>query len=197
MAVTKTQLRRIVKSSNRGSLNQIKAAIRALAFSEVLVGFPEDTTAREDLGVQGITNAALGYIHDNGAPEQNIPARPFMVPAMADAQEPVSEMLGQLAEKVVRTNNPLLIERGLHIVGMRAELAIKNKINEGIPPPLADRTLRERNRRTKKGSKSAQKEMARRAQGLAPSTEFAKPLIDTGAMRNAVKYVIRARKERK
>jgi hypothetical protein len=59
---------------------------------------------------------------------------------------------------------------------------------------LSEVTLR---RRAAKGRKGAKKELMRRAQGLAPSTAFAKPLIDSAQMRNALNYVIRAKQDRK
>lgn len=178
-------------------LREIRKGMAALAASEILVGFPEDTTVREDMGIDGITNAALGYIHDNGQPERNIPARPFMVPGITEAQDKIADQLGALAKRIVRTKQSLIVEPGMHRVGITAMVALKKKINEGIPPPLAEATLRNRMRRGKNVGKSAKFELERRAQGEAPSTEFAKPLIDTGALRNSINYVIRKRKDRK
>ena len=179
------------------TIEQLLKSLRLLVDVEVLVGFPADTTQREsDVGEPvGITNAALAYIHDNGAPEQNIPARPFMMPAMDESKVKAADKLGQvLAAVITKDASPALIEMGMHQVGLIVKLAIQNKINEGIPPPLADSTLQARARRGRKGAIT---EMANRKQGLPPSTLLAKPLIDTGQMRNAANYVIRSRKQRK
>jgi phosphatidylserine/phosphatidylglycerophosphate/cardiolipin synthase-like enzyme len=173
-------------------VRQIKAAFMELASQEILVGFPEDGEPREDMSEP--TNAMLAYIHDNGAPEQNIPARPFMIPAIEGAQERIAAAMVATAKMVVNDKSPLSAERALHRVGTVAELAVKRMINSGIPPPLADATLRNRVARGRKGAKI---ELKNRAEGIAPSTAFAKPLVDTGQMRNAVKYVIRERKRRK
>lgn len=180
------------------SLAEIRDGMRKLAGSEVLVGFPEETSKREELEVEGISNAALGYIHDNGQPERNIPARPFMLPGITSVEKRVARILGNGAKAVLRDKSAVAADQHLHQAGLVAATAIKRKLNEGIPPPLSEYTLRQRARRGgKKGGKSAKHELERRAQGLAPSTEFAKPLIDTGAMRNSVTYVIRPRKARK
>lgn len=180
------------------NVDQLKDLLHLLAAREVLVGFPEDTTGREPSPdePQGLTNAALGYIHDTGAPEQNIPARPFMLPGMAEAEEPVTKALAATARQLlnVKGAGPAAIDQGLHRAGLKAQFALRRKINEGIPPPLSEMTLRNRAR---KGRKGAKKELELRAQGEAPSTEFAKPLIDTGQLRNAINYVIRDRKKRK
>ena len=177
-----------------GNLDKLVADVLLLADVEVLVGFPEETTERDpDAESKGITNAALGYIHDNGMPEQNIPARPFMEPGIKDAQDAITDKLSQVLRAASQGRGAGVVETGMHQVGLIAKLAIQNKINEGIPPPLADSTLRQRAR---KGSKGAKAELARRAEGNAPSMAAAKPLIDTAQMRNAVNYVIRSRKKR-
>jgi hypothetical protein len=175
---------------------QIKADIMSLVSVEVLVGFPEDTTERKD--DREMTNAELAYIHDKGAPEANIPKREFMRPGIESVKGPLADELERLA-KAVHTGRrgpagKSIVEIGYQRVGLIAQKAIRAKINEGIPPPLAERTLQERAARGRKGAKQ---ELANRALGLAPSTQLAKPLIDTAQMRNAVTYVIRSRKKRK
>lgn len=177
--------------------DELFAAISMLSELDVLAGFPEESSERsgtEDTLPQSITNAALGYIHDNGAPEQNIPQRPFMLPAMQEVRGKVADKLSQIARRVVVGHNPRtakqVVKQGLEQVGSAVEVAIKMKINEGVPPPLAESTLK---KRAAKGRKGAQKELDARAEGEAPSTANAKPLIDTAQMRNAVKYVIRPR----
>jgi hypothetical protein len=181
----------------RDQTDELFAAISMLAELDVLAGFPEESSERngtEDTLPQSITNAALGYIHDNGAPEQNIPQRPFMLPAMQEVRGKVTDKLTQIARRVVVGHNPRtakqVVKQGLEQVGSAVEIAIKMKINEGVPPPLAESTLK---KRAAKGRKGAQKELDARAKGEAPSTANAKPLIDTAQMRNAVKYVIRPR----
>lgn len=181
--------------TDQTDVKQVHAALTALAKREVLVGFPEDTTERDDDGDKDLTNAELAYIHDNGAPEANIPARPFMIPGIAAAEGRLAETMLAGGRRVLQSKHPHLeVEPALHTVGLVAQAAIRSKINEGVPPPLAEATLHDRARRGRKGAKM---ELERRSRGEAPSTEFAKPLIDTGQMRNAVNYAIRDRKRRR
>ncbi len=185
-------------SKPRGSdMDKMLTALSTLADVEVLVGFPEDTSGRsgEEGASVGITNAALGYIHDNGAPEQNIPPRPFMGPGIDEAKDAIETKLEQVLKAVVQKGaDASTVEAGMHQVGLIAKLAIQNKINEGIGPPLSDATLQ---RRAAKGRKGAALELSLRRKKLAaPSTVLAKPLVDTGQMRNAVNYAIRSRKKR-
>ena len=189
-----------VRISGRG-LTDIQKDLELLTKLEVLVGFPEETTDRdpaEDGKKEDLTNAALGYIHDNGAPEANIPQREFMVPGIQAAREKITDKLGQTMKAVLRGGGEAKIEQGFTQVGLIAANSIKRTINEGIPPPLSDRTLRARMKAGRKNGggarKGAAQELDRRWDGQAPSLEYAKPLVDTAQMRNAVTFVIRKKK---
>jgi len=181
-----------------GGPKALMQAINQMASNEVLVGFPEASTDRKpedpEDGPKDLTNAALGYIHDNGAPEANIPARPFMVPGIENAKTKIVKIAKHMGQAVLTAKDPQgAIEQGLHMMGLTAQASIRNVINDGIDPPLADRTVRAR---AAKGRKGAQQELDNRAKGLPPGKELAKPLVDTGQLRNAVNYVIRNRKRR-
>lgn len=180
----------------------LRDALTALVKQEVLIGFPEDTTDRDrDPEAKGAepTNAALAYIHDNGAPEANIPQREFMIPAVTEARERLTNQLGATARKALRGGGAPAVAEGLHRVGLTGQAAIRRKINEGIPPPLSERTLRERANRggKSKGRQGANWELAWRAAGAPAGVELAKPLVDTAQLRNAANYVIRNRRDRK
>lgn len=176
--------------------DELLKTLDALASMEVLVGFPQETTDRkDDDGPEALTNAALGYIHDNGAPEANIPARPFMIPGIKNAGPRLAAIAKSMGKQALlsSTSSRVAIEQGYHAMGLVAQASIRAVINSGIDPPLADSTLRARAARGRKGAK---KELENRDKGLPASTALAKPLIDTAQMRNAVNYVIRNRKRR-
>lgn len=157
--------------------------VKVLTTTRVLVGVPADKAGRSE----AIDNASLAYIHDRGAPEANIPARPFMKPGIASVQDKIEAGLKKAGELAL-SNGGAAVARQYERVGTLARDAIKRKINEGIPPPLAESTLKARARRGRKG---AVKELARRAKGLPADIVYAKPLIDTGQLRNAISYVVR------
>lgn len=175
------------------NLQDVIASVRALAASEVLVGVPEEKTERDD-GVP-LTNAALAYIHDNGAPEAHIPARPFMVPGIKRAEAEIEKRLS-MALKAAMRGNMVAAEGQMMAAGLAAQLGIQKTINDGIPPPLAIATLK---KRAAKGRKGAQYELKRRAKGLDPiaGMQLAKPLVDTGELRKSITFVIRSRKARR
>jgi len=170
---------------------KVAEGIRTLATQRVMVGIPGENADRQGDG--DITNAALGYIHENGAPEVGIPARPFLVPGVKRAQEGIVAGL-RAAGQAALDGNPSGVERQLHIVGLKASGSVKNVLNEGVPPPLADSTIRSRH--TSRGTKSMRAgekaELANRAAGGSPGIGLVKPLVNTGQLRNAVTYVIRS-----
>ena len=178
-------------------LDALSATLKILANVEVLVGVPEETTdVRNEDGVEYITNAALAYIHDNGAPEANVPARPFMKPGIEAVQAKLTRQLRRAAGVAFNTRDASMVERELHMVGLTAQSSIQRTIQEGIPPPLADATLRARARK-RKGRVGPGLELLSRKMGEAPSMDFVTPLIDTGDLLKSITYAIRQRKRRK
>ena len=154
--------------------------------SDVLVGVPAEKAQRKEEN-QPMNNATLAYIHDNGSPAANIPARPFMRPGIYAAQDKITGALRAGAVQAL-DGKTAAVERSLNIAGLTAQSSIRGVINEGIAPPLADSTLEARARR---GSKSAKHELNARSQGMTLGNAGAKPLIDTGQLRNSINYVVR------
>jgi hypothetical protein len=151
----------------------------------VLVGIPSDAEQPHlGAGVTGtearsgvpIGNAALGYIHENGSPINNIPARPWLAPGVRGSQTqwmPYFEQAGKFAFE----GNLTAMDKALNAVGLTAQSAVKVRITEGIPPPLAERTVKARQR--KRPSRKAQ------------SAEDMTPLIDTAQFLGSISYVVR------
>lgn len=169
-------------------LAEVVRSINNLVKKDVLVGIPDTTAERnqdEDSGP--INNATLGYIHENGSPARNIPARPFLVPGVADAQERIEQRLNKAA-KAALGNQRRKSDDELEAAGMIARDSVKRKINSGEFEPLSEATLRAR---AAKGRKGAKAELESRAQGNAPNNDNARPLIDTGQLRNSINYVVR------
>lgn len=154
------------------SANVLKS-VNGLLKNDVLVGIAGGTTARtpEDGEPAGITNAALGYIHDNGSPARNIPARPFMRPGIENAKDGIAAALKAGALAAMDGKSPLSSQTK---AGLLAENGIKAKITDGPFEPLGARTLAARRRRGRTGDK---------------------PLIDTGQLRRSITHVIRPKGE--
>lgn len=188
---------------NRQNFDAIIDATRVILDVEILVGVPMDTTDRPpDLAPQnakGITNAALAYIHDQGVPEVGIPQREFMRPGIARARAEIERRLA-MAMRAALQGNALVAEQVMLQAGTIAQSSIRNFIDAGVPPALSEYTLRKRAARGKgrgQGREGAKIELARRAQGLPRSLQYAKPLVDFGEMRKSIMFVLRRRSARR
>jgi len=147
-------------------LPAMKTTLEKMVKQAVYAGVPSDHSQRKEAGKN---NAALAYIHDNGAPEANIPARRFMRPGMNSIKGKVAKVLGGAAKAAMDSNTDA-IDQGLNKAGLLAQNSIRKVINDGVDPPLAESTLAARRRRGRTGTK---------------------PLIDTAQLRNSISYVIR------
>lgn len=151
-------------------------AVRALTQSEVLVGIPADTPARasEAGDATPIANAALGYLMERGSPANNLPPRPFLVPGVEAIREPALARLKKAGQQAL-AGDVAQVDKALHAVGLMGQNAVRKKITDGPFTPLAPRTLQQRRARGRSGEK---------------------PLIDTGALRASLTYVVRKRNGR-
>ena len=174
----------IVKTADKTS--KIFQALDFLTKKDVLIGVPQEKSSREG---QKITNAELAYIHSNGSPIRNIPARPFLEPSIQqpDTKEKIQKEFKQAINEVLQGNKDN-IEKHLQRAGIIASGAAKNWFTnpENNWSPLAQSTLKAKIRKFKKNHKTKYKKLI--SEGLEP--EFT-PLIDTGELRKSITYVIR------
>ena len=149
-----------------GGIARLDAAMKALKKTTVLVGIPAETADRS--GPQPINNATLGYIHEHGAPAAGIPARPFLIPGVRAVQERVGAELAKAGRAALSGDGKAAIAR-LHAAGLVAQSSVRATINAGVEPALTESTVQARSRRGRTGTV---------------------PLIDTGALRNSITYVV-------
>lgn len=148
-------------------LREISKAVAQAPGTQVLVGVPSNTSRRDDDGP--ITSADLGYIHEFGAPEANIPARPFLYPGIREAKSKVTRYLKQGALAAMDRDFEKM-GRALGAAGQVAASSVQRHITEGPFVPLAAGTLAARRRRGRTGTR---------------------PLIDTGQLRRSITWVVR------
>lgn len=178
---------------------EVLAALRDLTASDVLVGIPEATTDRDHNDGSDITNAALGYIHEFGAPAANIPARPFLIPGVENSLDRSTRQL-ELAAKAALTGDQAATMMRLEVAGQIAAAGAKREISYGDFVPLKPSTIRNRRRSRQTASiREAEKEYLRLVAGglddaSAQSAAGIRPLINTGALRNSITSVVRKRK---
>lgn len=165
----------------------VLSSIRDLTTQDVMIGIPDSTPGRKS---GPISNAAIGYIQETGDPAHNLPARPFLVPGVNAIADKAATMLGNGAKKAL-DGDRAAGANALVKAGLLASSSVKATITAGDGfAPLALSTLEARARHGRKG---AAKEIASRAAGNAPDASNARPLIDSGQLRNAVTYILRKR----
>jgi len=144
---------------------EIKDHIQTLANSDVLVGIPQKESSRKG---EKINNAELLFIHTNGSPLRNIPARPVLQPAIENkaTNSAIVVQLDNAIRSLLNGDDSQYIN-SLNSAGMIAQNASRrwfvNPENGWAPNAMS--TIKA------KGSN--------------------KPLIDTGEMRKAIVYVVR------
>ena len=161
-------------------LAEVARNIRTLAEQQVLVGVPQTKTERN--GEERLTNAEIAYIQSKGAPEINLPARPFIQPGIEKKKTEIADELRSTADAAL-DGRPGSTEIGLKRAGQIGATAAQTEIREGLQPPLKPSTIANRRRRSA-GSKYRRK---------AKSEDQVKPLWDTGQLLRSITYVIRKR----
>jgi hypothetical protein len=175
------------------NMPKVTKAINDLSRQRVMVGVPSTTV---NVGHSNPNNAQLAYIHEHGDPASHIPARPFLGPGIKRARGKI-ELYLRAAGKAALSGKPDEVLKRLHAAGLTASASARNVITEGIPPPLAAHTVEGRIARRKDAGWKSQKRAAVAANvaaGNAPGAGLFTPLIDTGALRASITYVIRKTK---
>lgn len=180
----------------KDQVSGVIGSINELLGKQVLVGIPETNADRTGDNDEPITNAALGYIHEFGAPGANIPARPFLVPGVRKAEKEVLPHLRAAYQAALdgRNTKP---DKELVAAGLIAEGFVKREITTGNFAPLKPGTVAGRARsRGSKTQRAAEKEYLRLVgAGASPAAAQVaagiRPLVNTGQLRAAITSVVR------
>lgn len=179
------------------SVDRVLSSLKQLVGKQVLVGIPESETERDD---GPVTNAGLGYIHEFGAPEANIPARPFLIPGVEKAEEKAVAELRKAAEAALWCDTSKANQH-LQAAGIIGETGAKDEISKGNFVPLKPETIanRHRDRRTQSMRQDEEHYLALVAGGMSPegaqNATGIRPLINTGALRNSITHVVRKKEK--
>ncbi len=144
-------------------LQEIKNIIKKLNKQEILVGIPQEKSGRKG---QGASNAELLYIHTNGSPINNIPARPVIEPSIEDSKEEIALLFKGAAEQALNRNLQGSLAQ-LDKAGLQGENAAKGWFTN----PKNNWAVNSQTTIDRKGSD--------------------RPLIDTGEMRKSITHVMR------
>lgn len=151
---------------------KIRYGVNRLTRDQILVGVP--SSSGEHSG--GINNATLAYIHNYGSPAANIPQRQFMEPTLRQMRPVIEKWLRYMGRLAIHGQ----VERIPTVEMQLGQLivdAIKRKITDGPFAPLAQSTVRARERRGQDVSNLH-------------------PLIDSGQLRRSINFVIRTTEQK-
>ena len=122
--------------------------------------------------------AAIAAQNEYGNPSKNIPARPFIRPAIAHNQNKWSD-IGRRGLKAVLAKKSTVLAV-LQNIGQAGVDDVQYQINKVFSPPLAPSTIAARLHRRKFTGQLSELQ----------SKTISKPLIDTGHMQATVSYEI-------
>lgn len=166
-----------VEETNLKAYIDLRKSIRFINENYVLVGVPDETNGRDDSA--DVTNADLLFIHTNGSPVNNIPARPVIEPALYKDRDRITGMLKDSMQKSLEGNRIEALDI-LRKIGIRAQNVCRAWFVDPDNgwPPNSPRTAAAKIEKYKKSHK-----------GKAGNYE-PRPLIDTGELRKSITYVL-------
>ncbi len=143
------------------------AGMEAMAKNAILVGIPSGSAKnhRDDSTAE---NSEIGFWMEFGAPEANIPPRPFLIPGVNSVLPEIQKRLSRGAKRLL-TDPSFSPEVLFQSVGLLAQQGVQRYMTDSHFAPLADSTL-----------------AARKSRGF----EGEKPLIETGSLRASITFVV-------
>ena len=172
---------------------KIQKILDAVAYN-IWIGVTDSKTGRQaGSGRSGSqpTNAELAYIHEFGSPVKNIPARPFLIPAIAAVIPQATKML-QLALK--QDNPEAATKSALSDVGRIGVAKSKEIILAGDFIPLKAETIKDRIHRRNSSFGEAVKLFKTTMQATAGATDTS-PLLDTKQLFQSLSWSLRKNKK--
>ena len=182
-------------SESGKGLDKIKEDMKKLMNLDVLVGVPEDESARTDPDGEVVNNAQLCYLHTNGSDLQHIPKRPIIEPAIAAHKEEISAQIKKVGEFAL-AGNTNKANAQLKKVGILGQNIIRSWFLDPRNgwPPNSQSTIKEKLLKTpgKLGRDiRAYVDAGGSLNDITGLEGMIHPLIDSGQLRKAMTYVIR------
>lgn len=135
--------------------------------SYVEVGYIDQTETHKGES-KPITNLLIAQVQEFGSNYNNVPARPFLYPALDDCKPRIIKALNKAIQGVLNGYNSM--PPTLEVIGTMVRDRAKGRITQQVGfAPLSPWTLRARKRKGFKGTKA---------------------LIITGQLRNAIQYKV-------
>jgi hypothetical protein len=159
--------------------------IKKIADIGIYVGIPEEKNVRES---GEMNNATLLYIHTNGSEKRNLPPRPLIEPALEANDEKIAADLAEVSRLLLEGNYQgalkMMRTTGKDALNMITDFYDDPSQNQW--PRNQDATVRAKIKKKYKSKKKRKEAMEEYAAG----GEVDQVLVDTGALRSSITYVI-------
>lgn len=150
-----------VKDKDKG-LFAVLANVREMAGLEARVGIQGKDAAKVHKGTP-LTMAQVGAVHEYGSPAAGVPQRSFLRATIDASPDLWTEELSKQLKRVLKEGaNP---KQAFLVVAEKIRAAVIARIDDHIPPALADSTI------ARKGGETT-------------------PLVDTGALRGSISATV-------
>lgn len=158
----------------------ILKGLRFLKENQLLVGIPQAASSRDG----DLSNVELAYLHSQGSPINNVPARPFLEPALdkPETQQRMAAMMKQAVIAALDGDEGSALD-AMHKAGQYGENAAKKYFRSGGLAANAPITIEGGWMKNKKSGKTF------KVKGKGSAV----PLIDTGSLRSSITHVIEKR----
>lgn len=146
------------------AIDKLMASMKNAAKSRVVAGLPSSSAPYPETGESVVT---IGVIHEFGSPSMNIPERSFLRSTSRENRSAYIKGLVTVSSKAFKDGNldSAKLTQGLGLIGRKMQDDIQSKIDTGPFAPNSEYTI------AMKGS--------------------SKPLIDTGHLRQSIRYEVR------
>ena len=168
-----------VVSVKRTAGTPLNDSLKELKKTSIYVGIHRGSDG-DDRSDGGPPNSDLGWIHEKGSPAAGIPPRPFLEPGVESVKDKLADRMGQVITAALKGNEAAM-DAYLETAAIEAESAVKGYMHDGKFAPLSPNTIRSRNR--SRGTKD-------KRPGEAEGTASVQPLINTGALRDAIMAMV-------
>ena len=179
----------VVKDTDLG----YKKLMRELKKAEnltVAIGVQGKQAAASSYKDTEATNLQIAATHELGDPSRKIPKRSFLQDTLEFKQNEYKALTTVLLAKVVDSKGKYTARKALSLLGARVRADARERIVRGIPPELAESTIRWRAGKNRRVGALVKRERKKGAK-LADLAGSFTPLKDTGTLIRSITWKVR------
>lgn len=120
-----------IKKSPDNAIKELNSIAKRMSGPDtVKVGLPKGSNDYPD----GTSVIMVGAVHEFGSTSRGVPQRSFLRSTVQEKRRQYKLMFSKLADKII--SGKLNIRQALQLIGLQVQSDVREKITEGIDPPL-------------------------------------------------------------